>query len=530
MRSASVQSEVCLLRHMVIAAAATALSLGTAHAQVATPADLYSELFHQVQMRRLFPDGKTFVDATARRSPDQILASYRARTWFSDEELKRFVATQFDLPQEVLVPTPSTARPPIDTHIARLWPILTRQPAATPEGSTALRMDNPYVVPGGRFREMYYWDSYFTMLGLAEDDRQDLIEAMVDDFGSLIDRYGRIPNGTRSYYLSRSQPPFFYLMVDLTDQSDALVLRRRLDQMRREYAFWMQGEESLSKEGAFARVVRMPDGAVLNRYWDDRNTPRDESWREDILTAREGKRPAADIFRDLRAGAESGWDFSARWLADGKSLHTIQTTAFVPVDLNSLMYGMERAIADACRRLDDHTCGKDFDRRADARRAAMDRWLWNAEQGLYLDYQWRERRASQVVSSAALYPLFVGAASQRQANIIARKTWDELLAPGGLRTTTLTTGQQWDAPNGWAPLQWVAVKGLRTYGEDALAAEIGKRWLATVQREYQASGRMLEKYDIEEVRPGGGGEYPLQDGFGWTNGVTQALLALYPAS
>ncbi|WP_369059612.1 alpha,alpha-trehalase TreF [Caulobacter sp. 73W] len=518
-----------MLRNMVIAAA-TALSLGSAHAEIATPADLYGELFYQVQMRRLFPDGKTFVDATPRRSPEQILAEYRTKLWFSDEELKRFVIAHFDLPQEVLVPTPSTARPPMDAHISRLWPILTRQPAAPPPGSTALRLDEPYVVPGGRFREMYYWDSYFTMLGLAQDGRHDLIEAMVDDFGSLIDRYGRIPNGTRSYYLSRSQPPFFYLMVGLADQTDLALLKRRTDQMRREHAFWMEGEEDVKAGAASSRVVRLPDGATLNRYWDDRDTPRDESWREDILTAREGNRPAAEIFRDLRAGAESGWDFSARWLTDGQNLRTIRTTAFVPVDLNSLMYGMERAIANACRRLAEPECGEEFERRADARKVAIDRWLWSPERGAYVDYRWRDRKPSDLITAAGLYPLFVGAASQRQANIVAQKTWDELLAPGGLRTTTLNTGQQWDAPNGWAPLQWVAVKGLRNYGEDALAGEIGKRWLATVNREYQASGRMLEKYDIEEVRPGGGGEYPLQDGFGWTNGVTRALLALYPPS
>ncbi|WP_269713462.1 alpha,alpha-trehalase TreF [Caulobacter sp. NIBR2454] len=517
-----------MLRFTVIAAAV--LSLGTAQAQTATPADLYGELFHQVQMRRLFADGKTFVDATPKRPPAQIMAEYRAHARFSDAELKRFVTARFDVPSEAPPPPPSKARPPISQHIATLWPVLTRQPETPPVGSSALPLDKPYVVPGGRFREMYYWDSYFTMLGLAQDGRDDLIEAMTDDFGGLIDRYGRIPNGTRTYYLSRSQPPFFYLMVGLSDRSDPAVFKRRVDQMRREHAFWMHGEDGLKPGAASARVVRLPDGSILNRYWDDRDTPRDESWREDILTAREVNRPAAEVFRDLRAGAESGWDFSARWLADGKTLKTIETTAIVPVDLNSLMYGVERAIAEACDELKDRDCVRDFARRADDRRAAIDRWLWNPERGVYLDYQWRERRPTGIVSAAALYPLFTGAASQKQANVVAQVVWDQLLAPGGIRTTGQTTGQQWDAPNGWAPLQWVAVRGLRAYGEDALAEQIARRWLATVTREYQASGKMLEKYDIEEARPGGGGEYPLQDGFGWTNGVTQALLALYPAA
>ena len=218
------------------------------------------------------------------------------------------------------------------------------------------------------------------------------------------------------------------------------------------------------------------------------------------------------------------------WMADGKSLKTIQTTAIIPVDLNSLMYGLETAITQGCADLTDAPCVAEFSGRAKARRAAMDAYLWDAPRGLYLDYQWRDRARLDHPSAATLYPLFVGAASADQAKAVATTTRALLLASGGLRTTTVTTGQQWDTPNGWAPLQWVAVSGLRRYGEEALAKDIGERWLATVAREYQASGKMLEKYDVEEAKAGGGGEYPLQDGFGWTNGVTRALLDLYPAA
>jgi alpha,alpha-trehalase len=126
-----------------------------------------------------------------------------------------------------------------------------------------------------------------------------------------------------------------------------------------------------------------------------------------------------------------------------------------------------------------------------------------------------------------LYPLFVGAASKDQAERVAVEARAALLAPGGLRTTTIRTGQQWDSPNGWAPLQWIAVSGLERYGEDSLARDVAGRWLATVCRTYRETGKLLEKYDVEQERPGGGGEYPLQDGFGWTNGVTRALLDRY---
>lgn len=294
--------------------------------------------------------------------------------------------------------------------------------------------------------------------------------------------------------------------------------------MRREHAFWMAGEEELKPGQAHRRVVAMADGGVLNRYWDDRETPRDESYREDLLTAAKTSRPAPEVFRNLRAGAESGWDFSSRWLEDGKTLATIQTTAIVPVDLNSLLYGLEKAIAAGCAELADAVCVKSFDDRASARAEAINLYLWDAPKGAYLDYQWKTGERLDRLSAATFYPLFVGATDKRRAHVVAQKAWDELLAPGGLRTTTARTRQQWDSPNGWAPLQWVAVSGLRRYGEDALAAEIAKRWLATVEREYQASGKMLEKYDVEEAKAGGGGEYPTQDGFGWTNGVTRALM------
>lgn len=497
----------------------------------ASPADLFPGLFHQVQMRRLFADGKTFVDAEARRAPAAIMADYSAHARFTDAELARFVRANFVIPETTATPKPSAVRTDLKAHIASLWPVLTRPPVVPSTGGSALPIEKPFVVPGGRFREIYYWDSYFTLLGLKADGQHQVVEDMVDDFAGLIARYGHVPNGARSYYLSRSQPPFFFAMVGLTDQTDRARFSRRVALMRREHAFWMDGEKDLRPGQARRRVVALPNGAVLNRYFDDRSTPRDESWREDVLTAREvSGRPPGEVFRDLRAGAESGWDYSSRWLADGQSLKTIQTTAIVPVDLNSLMYGLETTIAEGCRVLNDLACVEEFTGRSSARKAAMDAYFWDAGRGLYLDWQWRDRTRLDHPSAAMLYPLFVGAANDEQATAVTAATRALLLAPGGLRTTKAHTGQQWDAPNGWAPLQWIAVSGLRRYGQEELARSIGERWLTTVNREYQASGRMLEKYDIEEVRPGGGGEYPLQDGFGWTNGVTRALLDLYPAS
>ena len=491
-----------------------------------SPADRFGELFAAVQMARIFPDGKTFVDAVPKRPDADILADWQQSKPTDEAALRAFVEANFDVPEAAPPPTPSAERPPIRAHIRQLWPVLTRPADQPPAGSSLLPLPKPYVVPGGRFREMYYWDSYFTMLGLARDGRDDLIESMIDDFGSLIDRYGHIPNGTRSYYLSRSQPPFFYLMVGLSKVLSPDVRRRRVAELRKEHDFWMAGAAELKPGSAAERVVRMPDGSVLNRYFDDKQTPRDESWREDTLTAREvTTRPAPEVFRDLRASAESGWDFSSRWFADGRTLATIRTTAIAPVDLNALLYGLERAIETACGLQHDRACANSYERQARARQQAMRRWMWVEAEGRFADVEWATGKPTPVLSAATLYPLFTELASKSEARKVAETVRTKLLAQGGLRTTTTATGQQWDRPNGWAPLQWIAVSGLRNYGEQRTAAMISTRFLETVAREYCASGRMLEKYDVDEVKPGGGGEYALQDGFGWTNGVTVALVS-----
>jgi alpha,alpha-trehalase len=487
------------------------------------PAALYGELFMEVQTQRIFPDGKTFVDAVPRREPEAIMADYRRAAPAKPEALEAFVLANFTVPG-----VNDRGAENLRRHIRHLWPLLVRQPDQPEAGGSLLPMLQPYVVPGGRFREMYYWDSYFTMLGLAVDGQQPLIESMLENFTAAIERYGHIPNGMRTYYLSRSQPPFFALMLDLSKEADPALARRRLAALRREHAYWMQGASCLDASGSCARVVRMPDGTLLNRYWDDRPLPRDESYAEDVSTAQEdSSRPAQTLYRHLRAGAESGWDYSSRWLADPQHLSTIRTTDIVPVDLNSLMLMMEEAIARRCAAAEDRACSSEFTALASKRRAALDCYLWVPEEGRYADWDRVSREPTPRVSAAMLYPLFAGAASAEQAEAVAETVSGTLLAPGGLRTTPLRTGQQWDAPNGWAPLQWIAIAGLERTGQPALARDIAERWLGTVSVAYAETGKMLEKYDVEERKPGGGGEYPTQDGFGWTNGVTSALLERY---
>jgi alpha,alpha-trehalase len=495
------------------------------------PRVLFKDLFAAVQTAKVFPDSKTFADASPKSKPSEILARFRAAKPATREALTEFVAENFVLPAQVSGPASPPEKVSIDRHIDLLWDQLTRSTSTAPPYSSLLPLPEPYVVPGGRFRELYYWDSYFTMLGLAESGRHDLVEHMVRDFAYLIDTYGHVPNGTRSYYLSRSQPPFFYAMVGLLSAEDpAASYARYLPQLRREYAFWMEGEAGLKRGTAHRRVVAMPDGAKLNRYWDDADTPRDESYREDTELARSSGRIPAQLYRNLRAAAESGWDFGSRWFADGESLASINTTEIVPIDLNSLLFGLEDAIGAGCARAQDAACVTEFTRRAAARREAVNRYLWDAAGGVYRDYRWVKQVQVPRISAATLYPLFAALASQPQAAAVATAVSRDLLKSGGIVTTPVVSGQQWDAPNGWPPLQWIGVSGLRRYSISPLAETLACRWMANVNRVYGESGKLVEKYDVIATgRPGGGGEYPLQDGFGWTNGVMRKLMALYPS-
>jgi alpha,alpha-trehalase len=496
-----------------------------------TPADRYEELFVDVQRSAVFPDSKTFVDCSPRMEPAAILAAYRAKRAAADFDLAAFVHQHFEATKPAhsgYVPVKGQS---LVEHIDSLWPHLTRQPELHPLRGSLLQLPHAYVVPGGRFVELYYWDSYFTMLGLAESGFAELVHRMTENFAYLIDRYGHVPNGTRTYYLSRSQPPVFALMTQLCQAVGGPPASDYLAQLKREHAFWMDGEQQLAPGQAHRRLVRLPDGTTMNRYWDDRDTPREESWREDVATASRSGRCAEEVYRHLRAAAESGWDFSSRWLDESAqpALASIRTTDLLPVDLNAFLHELERTIARLSRLRGDTTAAGEFESRSSRRAQAIDALFWDAKAGIYVDFDWREQRRRRGFTAAALVPLFCGVASQAQAEAMARAVKARLLAPGGLGTSETSCGEQWDRPNGWAPLQWMAVKGFERYGLHGIAGEIRKRWIATVQSLYDRQGKLVEKYRLrpDTAHPaegGGGGEYPLQDGFGWTNGVTRRWL------
>lgn len=525
----------------------------------ATPDKIYDDLFTDIQMAKIYPDGKTFVDLVPKRSPAAIMADYKKikKAMPADFSLKKFAEDNFEMPASQQL-NYVTREKDVVAHIQALWTVLKRNPDKAIEGSSLLPLPNPYIVPGGRFREVYYWDSYFTMLGLKESGETKTIEDMVNNFAFMINTYGHIPNGNRSYYLSRSQPPFFALMVELLAEikGDA-VYATYLPALEKEYQYWMMGSEKLAAGVANQRVVKLADGTLLNRYWDDLDIPRQESYRQDVETAEQAvksvlvgkefknekqKEKAADeirreIYRHLRSGAASGWDFSSRWFADKKNISTIQTTQFLPVDLNCLMYQLEITLKTAYSKLTsaksdvtakNNALAGQYDKRAKDRKKAIEQYCWNETAGIYADYNFVSQKVNDQVNMSGMFPLFFQVADRVRADKQQKAAILDLLKDGGFLTTPLQTGQQWDAPNGWAPLQWIAIIGLEKYGYFDESRQSAERWVKLNKTVFERTGKLMEKYNVTDLKlDAGGGEYPSQDGFGWTNGVLLALIKKY---
>ena len=481
------------------------------------------ELFERTQMENVFPDGKTFVDCTPKKDLAFIRERYELEKNDADFNLSAFVHKYFEEPKEAATGYKSDTGRPLDKHVEMLWDVLKRQPEET--NDSLISLPHPYIVPGGRFREIYYWDSFFTMLGLQVSGRVDLIQNMVDNFAYLVDKIGYIPNGNRTYYIGRSQPPFFACMVKLlSEEKGKNILVKYLPQLEKEYNFWMKGRDALTAEkNTINRVVLLPGGSILNHYWDENNTPRPESFKEDAELAKEAKDKKI-MYRHLRAAAESGWDFSSRWFKDVKDFSTINTTEIIPVDLNCLLLNLEQTIVEAYQLAGDNKPSNKFITFSDKRKNAIDTYCWNEESGFYFDYDYVASSQKTSLTLAATFPLYFKIASANQADKVAAIIEKHFLQPGGLITTIETTRQQWDAPNGWAPLQWIAITGLKNYGHNKLAEKIAKSWMNINEKVYNNTGKMMEKYNVVATDLlAGGGEYEAQEGFVWTNGGYLAL-------
>ncbi|CAF1465675.1 unnamed protein product [Rotaria sordida] len=458
-----------------------------------SPDEIYQELFEHVQRSRIFPDSKTFCDIIPRKfQPNEILENYRKEKIKPTFNLSTFIFDHFIVPNTIDVLNENHT---IEEYCHHLWSLLTRM-TIKENFSTLIEVPYPFIVPGGRFREFYYWDTYFTMLGLIRSNKIQLVNNMLDNFAYLIQTIGYIPNGNRYYYIGRSQQPYFSLMTELLGKTE-----KYKNELEIEYQFWMK-----------KRSIKLDDGTILNRYYDDLNSrPRSEAFIEDIEIGH--KINNTNIYIHLRAAAESGWDFSSRWMEDENDLSTIITANILPVDLNCLLYHLELSL--------DKTI------EAEHRRQAIQKYMWSNEYQFFMDYDFIKKKQTNCLTLAGLFPLWLKISTSDQAKQVAYQIESLFLYDGGLITTTSKNSrQQWDYPNGWAPLQYIAYCALlQTPGYEKLACTIRQRWMSLNERVFKETGKMMEKYDVVNInKPAGGGEYEIQDGFGWTNGVYLEML------
>lgn len=430
-----------------------------------------------------------------------------------------------------------------------------------------LYLPHPYVVPGGFFNEMYGWDSYFIVLGLVADHRNALARDMVDNFLFEIEHYGAVLNANRTYYLSRSQPPFLTSMIravldDPASFHDKAAARAWLQQAYplalRDYATWTSeahraGTTGLAhyfdlgagpvleiRDSTYLRSViswllahRSADRGYLvkaSEHPDDDEAARLKTSSCDVRTSSvcegawvNGYRLSADFYLGDRAMRESGFDTTFRFGPYGGSTHH-----YAAVGLNSLLYRYEWDLHEFAVQLGLDADAERWAKAAGVRRAAINKYLWRPERGMYMDYEFVAGKPSSYAFITTFYPLWAGVASAAQARAVRAKL-DVFELKGGLATSDHVSGEQWDEPFGWAPTNWLAVAGLDAYGFHDDARRIARKFTDTIDRSLAADGTIREKYNMAsgnaDVKISAGYKDNVI-GFGWTNGVYLKLQEL----
>ncbi|XP_035120681.3 trehalase isoform X2 [Callithrix jacchus] len=524
--------------------------------QLASEIYCHGELLHQVQMAKLYQDDKEFVDMPLSVAPEQVLQTFTELSRSHNhsiprEQLQAFVQEHFQAKGQELQPwTPTDWKdsPQFLQKISdgklrawaeqlhQLWKKLGKkmkpEVLSHPERFSLIYSDHPFIVPGGRFVEFYYWDSYWVMEGLLLSEMTETVKDMLQNFLDLVKTYGHVPNGGRVYYLQRSQPPLLTLMMDryLTHTNDTAFLQENIETLALELDFWTKN-----------RTVSVSAGGknyLLNRYYVPYGGPRPESYSKDAELANtlpEGDREA--LWAELKAGAESGWDFSSRWLIGGpnpSSLSSIQTSKLVPVDLNAFLCQAEELMSNFYSRLGNESQAVKYRTLRAQRLAALNTVLWDEEAGAWFDYDLENKKKNREFYPSNLTPLWAGCFSDPGVADKALKYLEDsqiLTYQYGIPTSLQKTGQQWDFPNAWAPLQDLVIRGLAKAAlprAQEVAFQLAQNWIRTNFDVYSQKSAMYEKYDISNGgQPGGGGEYEVQEGFGWTNGVVLMLLDRY---
>ena len=405
-----------------------------------------------------------------------------------------------------------------------------------------LYLPHDYVVPGGRFNEMYGWDSYFIQLGLLRDGELALAQSMSDQLIYEIEHYGTVLNANRTYMLNRSQPPILTPMIlNLFEYTQNLDwLHSVLPAVESYYFFWTVPPRLNQATGLshYNALGHGPAPEVVSSERDEKGRTHYERVQEyyrhfhvndydvNIYYDCQNDRLTDLFYQGDRSMRESGFDPSSRF-----GPFSVDIIHYAPVCLNVLLYQMELDIAQMKKLI-----GHDADdisywhKHAQNRHRLIDKFLWDEEAGLYFDYNFRTGKRRPYEFATTFFPLWAGIASEAQAKRVVDNL-PKFEAPGGLLTSTHVSGNQWDAPFGWAPLHLIAVKGMLRYGYERDAKRIAAKFVKMVVKEFGKTGTLLEKYEVEKCSADVSEEiffgYSSNEiGFGWTNGVLLELLAI----
>lgn len=518
----------------------------------------HGPLLDTVQMAGLYNDSKTFVDMKMKLSANITMEHFyemmnRTGSHPTKADIQEFVNQNFD-PEgsefEDWRPTDWKDNPSFLKNIKdpllnqwaselnRLWLSLGRKMKSEVKDNqdqySIIYVDNPVIVPGGRFREFYYWDSYWIIKGLLLSEMRSTARGMILNFINIVERIGFIPNGGRIYYVMRSQPPFLIPMVRLLmdDSYDEQFLRTHIHSMDKEFDYWMTNHTvDVEHDGHKYKMMR---------YNSMSQGPRPESYKEDVDVARhfEKYEDKEELYSELKAAAESGWDFSSRWFilngTNKGNLTNLKTRSIIPVDLNSVMCWNAQLMAEFHTSLDNHDKAQYY-RDLHARfMDAIEQVLWHEDVGVWLDYSLESRRRRDYFYPTNVAPLWTKCYDQARKDYYVSRVINYLdkikvdIFEGGIPSTFEHSGEQWDYPNAWPPLQYIVVMGLADTGVPEAVrygTEIATKWVRSNFEVWKQKAAMLEKYDATIFGGyGGGGEYVLQTGFGWSNGVIMAML------
>jgi len=500
-------------------------------------------IFKAAMEAGLYPP-KNFTDFSLKFPASDILDSWDTvnKSELTNDTLKLFIETQIDTtagidfvsctfsinkvpPQEFLEGIAAYELRQLATAIHKVWSSLCKRIPDNvidrPHLHTILQLKNrEVIVPGGRFREIYYWDSFWIVKGLIVSGLQVLALSLVENLLDMVDRYGYVPNGGRQYYLGRSQPPTLTLIVDEIFQDDGNIgfIRKHMPTLEQEYSFWCT-ERNVSVKGH-----------QLSRYFSNQDQPRPESYLHDLSIPKSRR-------AHIRAAAESGWDFSSRWCENENctsDLSNIETNNVVPVDLNVFLYKTEFALSKMFIRLNENEKAEQY-RKAYIKRAnAINAVFYDDSTHQWYDWDLKRAKHRKEVKASNFFPLWIAQISEHDGllKVVAALNHSGLIQPGGVLTTLKSIQQQWDSPNAFPPIQHILVESLDMYvrdgGSTEMARKIAQNYISSIYTGHVNHGTFFEKYDAFKTgEPGGGGEYVVEKGFGWTNGVALNFLSTY---